>query len=144
MQQTTMKLHPSSLNSTSNKHRRREQWKNQPARQDLPLAESLAMASSAKQTKKPIPRHGTARKTGLSAASHHRCWCCHCQMPSANPPLFMPRLGLGLGPGPGRINGAGGAPVGRPRARAPRPRVRCARLPLGTSELCFAGRPPPC
>jgi hypothetical protein len=55
------------------------------------------------------------------------------------PPTIYARLGLR----PGRIDGPGGAPIGRPRARSRRrPRVRCARLPLGcllgTSEFCFA------
>ena len=104
---------------------------NPPARQDPPLAEGRGQQRETDQN----PSHGTARH-GAFPPGHHRC--CHCQVP--NPHYLCPPRPRRLGPG--RIDGAGGAPIGRPRARAPRPRVRCARLPLGcllaTSEFCFA------
>ena len=121
-----------------NQHTRRNRWKIR--RHGKIHRWPRAEASSAKQTKThPMARHGQESWPFRRAfpPGRHRGWCCHCQVPTRQPPHYLcpprprPRA-------PGRIDGAGGAPIGRPRARAPRPRVRCARLPLGTSEFCFA------
>ena len=115
---------------------------NPPARQDPPLAEGRGQQRETDQN----PSHGAARRGKLAFPPRFPTRpppLLVLPLPSANPatphylcpPRPRPRA-------PGRIDGAGGAPIGRPRARAPRPRVRCARLPLGcllaTSEFCFA------